>query len=217
MGLVVAHMEEDVGENLADTNNVAVGGLPRDWNKGLSGLCQLEGELFMQHGALDKSMEISIGLPAEEAVVVMIFCQKRHERGWHMGRCWYETTKTAGWAPFWRLWSGAALVWTTCVCGFTDITCDIMGVRRSGQTWQRQSGRLALGMGGLRVCFPDADHGGMGARRRGQLDLFKVSFNLTTYDEERHCRGKSRRHSPILFHFREKPNLKKPQNWPNYF
>ena len=34
-----------------DTNDVVVGGLPCDRDKGISGLCQLEGELFGRHGA----------------------------------------------------------------------------------------------------------------------------------------------------------------------
>ena len=41
MGLVVARLEEDGGERLADTNNVDVGGLPCDWNKVISGIRHL--------------------------------------------------------------------------------------------------------------------------------------------------------------------------------
>ena len=51
MGLVVACLEEEGCKRLADTNNVVVGGIPCDWNEGLSGLCQLEGELFGRHSA----------------------------------------------------------------------------------------------------------------------------------------------------------------------
>ena len=51
MGLVVACLEEEGGKRLTDTNDVVVGGLPRDRDKGLSSLRQLEGELFGRRGS----------------------------------------------------------------------------------------------------------------------------------------------------------------------
>ena len=46
-----------------DPKNVVVGRLSWDWDKGLSGLCKLEGDLFGRHGAAEKSMVIVVGLP----------------------------------------------------------------------------------------------------------------------------------------------------------
>ena len=41
ISLVVAQLEEEGGKHLTDTNNVVVGGLPRDWSEGSSGLLQM--------------------------------------------------------------------------------------------------------------------------------------------------------------------------------
>ena len=46
MGLFISHLEENGGDGIADVNYVVMGGIPCDWDEGLSGLRQLEGEIF---------------------------------------------------------------------------------------------------------------------------------------------------------------------------
>ena len=46
-----------------DRNGVIVEGLPRDWDKGLSDLRQMEVKIFGRHGAEEKSAAIFVGFP----------------------------------------------------------------------------------------------------------------------------------------------------------
>ena len=78
MSLVLDRLKEYGVEVLLDTNNIVDVGLSCDQDKGLSGLCQMEGKLFGQHGAAKKSMVIVVGLPAAATWATM-FCM----RWWH--------------------------------------------------------------------------------------------------------------------------------------
>ena len=76
MGLVVACLGEDGDDGLADTNNVAMGGLPYDWDKDLSSLRQLEGKLFMRHVETENSMAIVVALAVMAAWTACPFVKK---------------------------------------------------------------------------------------------------------------------------------------------
>ena len=91
VGLVVAYLEEERGESLSNIKDVVMGGISRDCDKGLSGLLQLEGELFGRHGASEKSMAVSVGLLVEAAVAEMVFWRRRRGQGWQRGQCWQRT------------------------------------------------------------------------------------------------------------------------------